>query len=220
LSRRLIRISRILTLTGGSISAVVGILWSLLYVDRLADEAHALTDLRDAVSKRMLMVNAAASQYFIANQQGDLIFILASQGNARRDLAALIYKGNMLDRETPVRDMIGALAIAKQLDYRPTYDAFETLNAAARENLTAETLFALKQREKEIIQQGQALAGTLLTQQFEISQGLNANDAAQHRARVIGGALSIASTLLLLMATLITRRGEDAIPPAGPDADI
>jgi hypothetical protein len=76
---RLVRISRILTLIGGSVSAVVGILWSLFYVDRLTDEAHVLADLRDEIGKRMQSINAAASEYFIANQQGDLIFILAGQ---------------------------------------------------------------------------------------------------------------------------------------------
>jgi hypothetical protein len=216
---RLVRISRILTLIGGSVSAVVGILWSLFYVDRLTDEAHVLADLRDEIGKRMQSINAAASEYFIANQQGDLIFILAGQGNARQDLAALIYKGNMLDRATPVRNMIGGLAIARQLDYRQTYDAFEALNAAARQNLSAETFFAVKRREKEIIEQGQTLAGTLLTQQFEVSKALNANDAAQHRARVIGGALSIASTLLLLIATVITKRQESAAPQTDPNAE-
>ena len=52
-----------------------------------------------------------------------MIFIQAQQGSARRDVADLIYKGNMLDRATPVRNMIGALAVAKQLDYRQTYGA-------------------------------------------------------------------------------------------------
>jgi hypothetical protein len=47
-----------------------------------------------------------------------LIFILSQQEGARRELASLVYKGNMLDRATPVRNMIGALALAKQLDYR------------------------------------------------------------------------------------------------------
>jgi hypothetical protein len=111
----------------------------------------------------------------------------------------------MLDRETPVRNMIGALAMARQLDYRQTYDAFDQLNQTARQNLTTETFFAVKQREKEIITQGQDLAGTLLGQQFEIRKAINANDAAQHKARVIGAVFSILSTLLLLFASIATR---------------
>ena len=100
--------------------------------------------------------------------------------------------------------MIGALAMARQLDYRQTYDAFDQLNQTARQNLTTETFFAVKQREKEIITQGQDLAGTLLGQQFE-TMAINANDAAQHKARVIGAVFSILSTLLLLFASIATR---------------
>jgi hypothetical protein len=202
---RIVRFSRLVTLIGGSISAVVGILWSLLYINRLTDEARVLADMRDEIGKRMTTIQAAASEYFIANQQGDLVFVLAHQGNARQDLAALIYKGNMLDRETPVRNMIGALAMARQVDYRQTYDAFDQLNQTARQNLTTETFFAVKQREKEIITQGQDLAGTMFGQQFEIRKAINANDAAQHKARVIGAVFSILSTLLLLFASIATR---------------
>ena len=101
---RIVRFSRLVTLIGGSISAVVGILWSLLYINRLTDEARVLADMRDEIGKRMTMIQAARVRVLnsIANQQGDLVFVLAHQGNARQDLAALIYKGNMLDRETPV----------------------------------------------------------------------------------------------------------------------
>ena len=53
----------------------------------------------------------------------------------------------MLDRATPVRNMIGALAIAKQLSYRQTYDAYEKLNDETRTNLTFENFTKLKWAE-------------------------------------------------------------------------
>lgn len=49
-------------------------------------------------ASQITTLNRIASEYFIANQQGDLIFILALQPGANRDLAADIYQGNMLDR--------------------------------------------------------------------------------------------------------------------------
>lgn len=203
-------ISRLISLVGGSVSAVTGVVWSLTYVDRLANEARMLSDTRDELGKHIEALNNAASQYFIANQQGDLIFILASQGNARPDLAALIYKGNMLDRETPVRNMIGILAMAQQLDYRQAYDAYEKLDAEARENLDFRTFSAVKAREQAIIQQGQNLAGALLNQQLEVRKALNDNEAGQQRARVISGILSIVSTFLLLGANVVSKRDERA----------
>jgi hypothetical protein len=53
--------------------------------------------------------------------------------------------------------MIGALAMVRQIDYRQTYDAFDQLNHTTRQNLTAVTFFAFKQREKEFIAQGRTL---------------------------------------------------------------
>jgi cell fate (sporulation/competence/biofilm development) regulator YlbF (YheA/YmcA/DUF963 family) len=203
-------ISKLISLVGGSVSAVAGVLWSLTYVDRLTSDAHALADTRDELGKRIEALNNAASQYFFANQQGDLIFILANQGNARPDLAALIYKGNMLDRATPVRNMIGVLAMAKQLDYRQTYDAYEKLNAGALVDFDFRTFSAVKAREQEIIQQGQDLAGSLLNQQFQVRKALNDNEAEQRRARVISGILSIVSTVLLLGANVVSKREEKA----------
>jgi len=44
--------------------------------------------------------------------------------------------------------MIGALAMVRQIDYRQTYDAFDQLNHTTRQNLTAVTFFAFKQRER------------------------------------------------------------------------
>jgi len=207
------RLSRMISLVGGSVSAVAGVVWSLGYVDRLATEARTLSNARDAAGKNIEALNGAAAQYFIANQQGDLIFILAIQANARSDLAALIYKGNMLDREVPVRNMIGALAVAGEVDYRETYDAYETLNAEAREHLDFATFSEAKARERDIIEQGQNLAAGLLTRQFEIRKALN--EAAQRMARVTSGVLSIVSTVLLLAASLVVKREESA---RGPEA--
>jgi hypothetical protein len=48
---RIVRFSRSVTLIGGSISAVVGLLWSLLYINRLTDEARVRADVRDEIGK-------------------------------------------------------------------------------------------------------------------------------------------------------------------------
>lgn len=106
--------------------------------------------------------------------------------------------------------MLGALAMAHTLDYRQAYDSYEKLNAKAGEALSFPAYEAVKAREKEIVQQGQVLAPKLLNQQFQIRIALNANFAAQRRARTLGGVLSIVSTILLLGANVITRREEQS----------
>jgi hypothetical protein len=207
MSPAIFRICKIVSVIGGSVVSIIGMLWSLVIVNSLSDEARTLKDIKDGIVKEIASLNNAASEYFIANQQGDLIFVLANQGNARQDIVTLIYKGNMLDRATPVRNMIGALAFARQLDYRQNYNGYERLNDEARQTMSFPTFTMLKNREKEIITQAQNLVPTLLNQQFEISKELNANEAAQKSQRNISGVFSILGTLLLLVANLIAKRG-------------
>ncbi len=132
-----------------------------------------------------------------------MIFLTANQENARRDLAGLIYKGNLLDRATPVRNMIGALALAKQLDYRQTYDAYEKLNDEARSKFSLDNFLKVKQKEREIIAQGQQRVPILMTALFDLDKAININTQAQSRNRVIGLISSFAGGFLLLVANLI-----------------
>jgi hypothetical protein len=134
LSRR----AKTISLIGGFLFATLGPLWSFLVVERLSEQERPLANVKADVHRQIQSLNTLASEYFIANQQGDLVFILAQQENARQDLASLIYKGNVIDRATPVRNMIGALAAAGQLDYRSTYNAYERLNDETRAELSFE----------------------------------------------------------------------------------
>jgi hypothetical protein len=208
LARRAKSISMIL----GFLFGVVGTVWSFVVVERQSEKVRQLSNDKAELTRQMQSLSSIASEYFIANQQGDLVFILAQQGNARQDIAGLIYKGNMLDRATPVRNMIGALAIARQLDYRRTYDAYEKLNDATRANLSFDNFTKLKVVEKMIITAGQERVPVLLNKQFETEKAINAAAAAQKRSRVIGLISSIFGSFLLLLANLIAQRGEKSEP--------
>jgi hypothetical protein len=199
------RHANLISLIAGFVFGTVGAMWSFVVVDKLGEEKRQLSDAKAKLTQEIQSLNSIASDYFIANQQGDLIFILALQGTARQDLASLIYKGNMLDRVTPVHNMIGALAIAKQLDYRQTYDAYKELNDETRENLSFDNFTKLKQTEQAIIVKGQQRVPLLLNDLFEIEKAINANEAAQKRNRMIGLVSSILGGLLLLFANLIAK---------------
>jgi hypothetical protein len=82
--------------------------------------------------------------------------------------------------------MIGALALAKQLDYRQAYDQYEKLNDATRSDLSPANFTRLKDEEKKIIVQGQDRIPLLLNELFEIETAINANEAAQKRQRLLG----------------------------------
>lgn len=137
-----------------------------------------------------------------------MIFILAQQGTANQDVAQLIYKGNLLDRATPVRNMIGALALASQLDYRQTYDAYEQLNTATRENLSFANFIELKQVGQGFIAKGQERVPVLQISIFEIEKAINEKQADQARNRLIGLIAAILGSALLLGANLLAERGK------------
>lgn len=200
--------AKTISLIAGFLFAVVGSLWSFVIVDRLSEEMRHLSDTKADLKRQIDSLNSIASDYFIANQQGDLIFILALQATARQDLAELIYKGNMLDRATPVRNMIGALAIANQLDYRQTYDVYEKLNNETRAKLAFDNFTKLKQAERTIIAKGQERVPLLLNNLFQCEKAMNINEASQKKIRVIGLIASFLGGFLLLFANLIVIRGE------------
>jgi hypothetical protein len=174
----------------GFLFATFGSVWSFVVIDKLSGEIKRLSNEKANIFKQMQSLNSIASEYFIANQQGDLIFIL--------------------DRATPVRNMIGTLAIAKKLDYRQTYDAYEKLNDETRKNLTFANFNKLKQLEKEIIVTGQERIPVLMAELFEIDKAINNREATQKKNRVIGLISSILGTFLLLCVNLISEKGRFA----------
>jgi hypothetical protein len=199
------RHAKSISLIAGFLFGTVGALWSFVVVDRQGEELKRLSGARAELAREMQSLQGIASEYFIANQQGDLIFILAQQGNARPDIARLIYQGNMLDRATPVRNMIGALAIAKQLDYRRAYGIYEKLNDETRASLSFENYSKLKQVEQAILTKGQERVPLLLSAGFEKDRAIRAAEAKQKRNRVIGLVSSFFGNLLLLLANLIPK---------------
>lgn len=197
-------------LISGFAFAIVGFAWSYVVTDRVSEDIRQLSNLKADLRGQIDTLNRFASDYFIANQQGDLIFMLALQGSARADLASLVYQGNLLDRATPVRNMIGALAIAHQLDFRTTYDGYKKLNEEARAHLTFENFQRLKQAESGFISQGTGRVPALLDELFKIDKAINADEAAQKTNRLLSQIASMIGALILLCVNLLGMRATTA----------
>jgi hypothetical protein len=189
----------------GFVFGAVGAVWSFTFVERLDADINRANEAQAGITREVDHLNALASEFFMANQQGDLIFILAQQVAANHELSDLIFKGNLLDRAAPVRNMIGALAIAQQLNYRTTYDTYQALNAAAREDVTYAKFVVLKQFEGDIIKQGQARVPILQNQHAEIGKSLAGLETARRKNRIIGIVAAISGNFLLLLANLFAK---------------
>lgn len=205
---------KVIALIAGFLFSTLGALWALLVTDSLTGQIQTLSDTRSANSTAIDRLNRLQSEYFIANQQGDLIFVLAAQAAANDGLVADLIKGNMLDRATPVRNMLGELALEHQLDYDTEMSAYTRLNDQVRANLTAPGYKAVKAKEQEIITKGQNRVPELMKQNAQIDQALNAKQAQQSRNHILGVTMAIFGSVVLLGANLITERAGAAKPTA------
>lgn len=84
------RRGKLLTLIVGFLFSTVGALWALLVTDRLDGQIQKLGEEKAVIARQITALNRFASEYFIANQQGDLIYMLKVQPDANQDLAARI----------------------------------------------------------------------------------------------------------------------------------
>ena len=205
-----------IALIAGFLFSTLGTMWALLVTEKLSNQIQQLSDIKAVNSTAIDRLNRLSSEYFIANQQGDLIFVLAAQAAADQDLVADLIKGNLLDRATPVRNMIGELALEKQLIYADEMDAYTQLNDQAHADLTAANFRAVKAKEQDIIRQGQARVPTLLNENADIDRSLNAKQAQQTRNRLFGVSMALIGSAVLLSANLITERAHD-LKAAGPE---
>jgi hypothetical protein len=81
------RNAKAISLIAGFLFGILGAGWPFLFEDRLNEELRRLSDTKADRIVQIDSLNSIASDYFIANQQGDLIFLLAQQENVRQDLA-------------------------------------------------------------------------------------------------------------------------------------
>lgn len=214
----LVRHGKLIALVAGFLFSAIGALWALLVTDRIDSQIQQLADARAVAVRQIETLNRLASEYFIANQQGDLIFIMAAQPGADRELASDIYQGNILDRAIPVQNMIGELALQGQLDFQQVYGSYQRLNEDTRRNFTFTNFMGLKQMESEVIQRGQRRVPELVDLNSEIDRQLNAKKAAQSRNHVLGVLTAVIGSAVLLAANVITQRTprRDDQPPAPP----
>ncbi len=192
----------------------IGALWSFWFVDSAAEEMAALSRAIATAQAEVTAIGSAESDYFIANSQSDLIFVLAQQPDAKIEIVSKIYSGNLYDRATPIRNVIGVLAIAKLLDYRQTYDAYETLNDTARRDAAFASFQQLKEFERVIVQMAQQRVADLQQRILRDTEKLRAVEQEQRARSAIGVLCSVLGSLILLGTNLLAiQREMSPVPP-------
>ena len=199
------RRGKLLTLIVGFLFSTVGALWALLVTDRLDGQIQKLGEEKAVIARQITALNRFASEYFIANQQGDLIYMLKVQPDANQDLAARIYLGNLSDRRTPVNNMIAELGFEQQIDAAGPYATYKTLFDELLANPNDEPKYwGVKTFEKQTITKGQDRALELVEASAGIDRDLRAKQSTQSINHVLAVLTAIVGSAVLVAANVIS----------------
>jgi hypothetical protein len=191
----------------GFLSSLLGTLGSFVFINDLNQELQLVRDQRSAMVAQVESLNNVQLQYFMANQQGDMIFALVQDtARARPDVTALLFGGNVLDRAAPMRNLIGTLALAHKLDYIKTYEGYVQLNQRARESGAMVDYQKLKLIERDTLELGAAHVATLHQAIATADQKVVAIEASLRWRQTILIALTSFGAAILLLANLIEER--------------
>ena len=125
----------------GFLLTVIGALGPQFYVGPVEDRAQDIDQSAKTLAARIDNLRAAQSQYLLFQQMGVLVYALnatgvAAGGSSQETTLNRLYQLSLLDRASAVRQMLGELALAKQLDYRQTSDQYNALVATARKDFS------------------------------------------------------------------------------------
>ena len=195
------------------ISIVVGAAMALLgsggqffLVDSLSKEAAEIGGRVARAQVDAETLKNAQMQYFMTYQQGSIIFALDPTGMTKdKQVLGNLYRLNLINRTTPLRTMLGDMAMAGLLDYRQSYDAYLAVNEKAQKEFTWENYSALNEFERTIVDSALARQHALQQDVFTLGQRKAAIDDAADRRKLTLVLLSMLGTFLLLLANLRTK---------------
>jgi len=113
----------------GFLLTVIGALGPHFYVGPVEDRAQYNDQAAKTLAARIDNLRAAQAQYLLFQQMGVLVYALnatgvASGGSSQETTLNRLYQLSLVDRTFALRQMLGELALAKQLDYRQTSDKY------------------------------------------------------------------------------------------------
>jgi hypothetical protein len=103
----------------------LGTLGQQFYVSAVEDSSAETDQFAKSLAARIDTLRSAQSQFLLFEQMGVLVYALnasglAAAGSSQHDTLSGLYQLALLDRSTSMRQMIGELARARQLNYRET----------------------------------------------------------------------------------------------------
>lgn len=207
------------TILVGFVLTLLGSVGAATYVDPAERAAGGVeAQLRETVATIEILRNAEAT-YWTFQQQGDLVFALYAMNTKEtaRDLIGDLVKLALYDRADPIRTVIGQLALANELDYRKTWDAYAAVTDKALADLSFPTFMAVAAFEKGFIEKAEKKVGDLQMARLNLIAGKTVADRRVDQHKLVLLVLTTLGSTFLLAANLIATRAEEDEPPPAED---
>lgn len=204
LKRLAILVGFLLTMLGG-----VG---AYLYVQPAEHRSSSVDETIKALAVKIELIKNATAQYYMFEQQGSLIFAISAANTnpeARDDIGRLRQLA-LLNRTFAVRQIIGQLAIAGQLNYRETSDGYQKLIDAARKDFTLPNFLAVKDFEAKYMTGAETQSGQLQMQRDALMQEMASDDRIVDDRKLVLLVLTSLGSAFLLAANLIATKDDGA----------
>ncbi|MDZ7629704.1 MAG: hypothetical protein U5J99_14980 [Parvularculaceae bacterium] len=197
-------IVRGLVLTIATLLSLFGTMGQFFFVDAADDAAKArAAEMRDIETRTETLRNAQHA-YFNAQVQGNMLFALnPADASVNKGIVGNLYQLAITDRGFPFRSILGELAIAGAIEFKPVNDQYNELRAKAAGTLDYESFTAVGDFERQALDAAFALHGKLQERYWAAAAEKDAAEAeAKRRRLVLLGAASVA-TCLFLIANLL-----------------
>jgi hypothetical protein len=221
LSRSWWSTKRLAILIGFTLTAL-GSLGPHFYVGPIEDRSADVDQLAKTLTARIDNLRNAQSQYLLFEQMAVLVYALnatgvagtaASQQSTLNDL----YQLSLIDRSSAMRQVIGELARAGQLNYRETSDTYGALIATARKDFSLPAFQAVDDFETAVMRQADGWMARLQQSLLDAEHAKIDLDAeASTRKMTLLMLMTLGSTLLLAANLLSERPPTAEEPPETP----
>ena len=205
-----------LTILVGFLLTMLGSVGAYLYVEPAQNRSGSADESIKELAAKIELIKNATAQYFMFEQQGSLIFAISAANtnpDAKDDISRL-RQLSLLDRTFAVRQIIGQLAIAGQLNYRETSDAYQKLIDTARHDFTLQNFMAVKGFEAKYMSGAEQQSGQLQIRRNDLIQEKAMEDRVVERRKLVLLVLTSLGSAFLLAANLIATK-ETGSPEKG-----
>ncbi len=185
--------------------SLLGTVGQFYFVDKVKDIADARAEEMRGIETRTESLRTAQSAYFNSQVQGNLLFALnPADKSVNKGIVANLYQLALLDRAFPFRSILGELAIAGAIEFKPVNDQYNALRSTAMTDLSYEAYMAVGEFERVILDSAMAQHDALQDRYWKAQEERDKADAEAERRRAFMLAVTGAATCLFLLANLVS----------------